>query len=79
MSGTSRLRRRLRLRQLELLAALDHAPTLSSAARAVHLSQPAASRLLNTAAADLGVELFERSGRSLLPTAAGRTLMRRRR
>lgn len=71
------LRNRLRMRQLELLAALDHAPTLSAAAREVNLSQPAASKLLNTLAADLGVALFERAGRSLRPTAAGRALLRR--
>jgi DNA-binding transcriptional LysR family regulator len=70
------LRRRVRLRQLELLAALDHAPTLSHAAREVGLSQPAASKLLGTLADDLSVELFERAGRSLRPTAAGRALIR---
>lgn len=71
------LRTRLRMRQLELLAALERAPTLSAAARAVNLSQPAASKLLNTLAADLGVALFERAGRTLRPTAAGRALLRR--
>jgi DNA-binding transcriptional LysR family regulator len=70
------LRRRVRLRQLELLAALDHAPTLSHAAREVGLSQPAASKLLGTLAEDLSIELFERAGRSLRPTAAGRALIR---
>jgi DNA-binding transcriptional LysR family regulator len=71
------LRRRIRLRQLELLAALDHAPTLSAAAREANLSQPAASKLLNTLADDIGIELFERAGRTLRPTAAGRALLRR--
>ena len=67
----------MRLRQLELLAALARAPTLSAAARAVNLSQPAASKLLNRLAADLGVALFERAGRTLRPTAAGQALLRR--
>ncbi|HWM83822.1 MAG TPA: LysR family transcriptional regulator [Pseudolabrys sp.] len=71
------LRRRIRLRQLELLAALDHAPTLSAAAREANLSQPAASKLLATLASDLGIELFERAGRTLRPTASGRALLRR--
>lgn len=70
------LRRRVRLRQLELLAALDHAPTLSDAAREVRLSQPAASKLLGTLADDLAIDLFERAGRTLRPTAAGRALIR---
>jgi DNA-binding transcriptional LysR family regulator len=71
------LRRRVRLRQLELLAAMEHAPTLGRAARDVHLSQPAASKLLNTLATDLGVDLFQRRGRTLSPTAAGQALIRR--
>lgn len=70
------LRRRVRLRQLELLAALDHAATLSQAAREVRLSQPAASRLLATLSEDLSIELFERAGRTLRPTPAGRALIR---
>jgi DNA-binding transcriptional LysR family regulator len=74
-SGHS-LRRRVRLRQLELLAALEHAPTLSAAAREVRLSQPAASKLLGALSDDLAVDLFEKAGRSLRPTAAGRALIR---
>jgi DNA-binding transcriptional LysR family regulator len=70
------LRRRARLRQLELLAALEHAPTLSAAAREAGLSQPAASKLLGTLSDDLAVDLFEKAGRSLRPTAAGRALIR---
>jgi DNA-binding transcriptional LysR family regulator len=70
------LRRRVRLRQLELLAALEHAPTLSAAAREVRLSQPAASKLLGALSDDLAVDLFEKAGRSLRPTAAGRALIR---
>jgi DNA-binding transcriptional LysR family regulator len=70
------LRRRVRMRQLELLAALEHAPTLSAAAREAGLSQPAASKLLGALSADLAIDLFEKSGRSLRPTAAGRALIR---
>lgn len=70
------LRRRVRLRQLELLAALENAPTLSAAARAAGLSQPAASKLLGALSDDLAIDLFEKSGRSLRPTAAGRALIR---
>lgn len=77
MSLAISLRRRVTWRQIELLAAFAHAPNLSSAARAVHLTQPAASRLLATLAADLGVQIFERAGRSLRPTVVGRALVRR--
>ncbi|HUC48759.1 MAG TPA: LysR family transcriptional regulator [Xanthobacteraceae bacterium] len=75
--GTRAFRRRVRLSQLELLAAFHRASTLSAAAREVNLSQPAASRMLRILAEDLGVALFERAGRTLHPTPAGRALLRR--
>jgi DNA-binding transcriptional LysR family regulator len=71
------LLRHLRLSQLELLAAMDRSETLSAAAREVNLTQPAASRLLRTLASDLNVDLFERVGRTLKPTTAGRALVRK--
>ena len=70
------LRRRVRMRQLELLAALEHVPTLSAAAREAGLSQPAASKLLGALSDDLAIDLFEKAGRSLRPTPAGRALIR---
>jgi len=73
----TRLRRVIRLSQLELLAAINHSATLVSAAKATHITQPAASRLLRTLADELGIQLFERSGRTLRPTAAGKTLLQR--
>jgi DNA-binding transcriptional LysR family regulator len=72
-----RLISRLRLSQLELLAAMDRAETLSAAAREVNLTQPAASRLLRELSSDLNVVLFERIGRLLQPTAAGCALIRK--
>jgi DNA-binding transcriptional LysR family regulator len=72
-----RLLSRLRPPQLELLAAIERTDTLSAAACEVNLTQPAASRLLRTLASDLDIELFERVGRTLKPTAAGRILVRR--
>ncbi len=73
----TRLLSRLRPSQLELLAAMERTDTLSAAAREVNLTQPAASRLLRTLASDLNISLFERVGRTLKPTTAGRTLVRR--
>jgi DNA-binding transcriptional LysR family regulator len=43
----------------------------------MHITQPAASRLLRTLADELGIPLFERAGRTLRPTAAGKTLLQR--
>lgn len=71
------LRSRLRMAQIELLAAMQRSPTLSAAARDLNLTQPAASRLVNSLAADLGMALFERKGRTLQPTMAGQVLMRK--
>jgi DNA-binding transcriptional LysR family regulator len=72
-----RLISRLRLSQLELLAAMDRTDTLSAAAREVNLTQPAASRLLRELSSDLHIVLFDRIGRTLRPTAAGRALIRK--
>jgi len=69
--GRRRLRRTIRLAQLELLAAMETALTLSAAASAARVTQRAASRLLRALADDLGIELFERAGRALLWRAAG--------
>jgi DNA-binding transcriptional LysR family regulator len=74
---TNLLRSRLRMSQLELLAAMGRTSSLSAAAREVNLTQPAASRLVNSLSVDLGITLFERGGRALVPTSAGLTLMRK--
>jgi DNA-binding transcriptional LysR family regulator len=49
------------------LAALDHG-SLLGAARATHVSQPTLGRHIAELEAQLGVVLFERTGRGLLPT-----------
>jgi DNA-binding transcriptional LysR family regulator len=61
-------------RQLELFLAVLDAPTMTQAAERVHLSTPAVSVQLRALADELNVELFVRSGRRLLPTAAARHL-----
>jgi DNA-binding transcriptional LysR family regulator len=55
------------------------AGSLSAASRTAHLSQPALSRNLHLLEEELGVLLFERSGRALVLTAAGRALAPRAR
>jgi len=49
--------------------------SLSAAARALRLTQPTLSRQVAALEEDLGVTLFERVGRSLVPTAAGLELL----
>lgn len=72
-----RLRRTFRLAQLELLAAMDHAQTLTAAARAAGVAQPAASRLLRELEERTGIELFEKFGRALRPTRSGQVMLQR--
>lgn len=59
------------LRQLRLVAKLGTALNLSHAAHELHMTQPAASRSLAQLEALLGVRLFDRQHRTLVPTAAG--------
>jgi DNA-binding transcriptional LysR family regulator len=69
------LRSRLKLRQLHLLVELDAVRGLRRAAERVHLTQPAATRLLGQIERALGLALFERGPRGMLPTAAGAALI----
>jgi DNA-binding transcriptional LysR family regulator len=69
-------RSRLRLRHLQLLVALDDARNLNRAAAALHLTQPAASRLLAELEHIAGAAAFERRARGMEPNALGRILVR---
>ena len=70
------LRSRLKLRQLLLLVALDEHRNMHRAANNVAMTQPAATRLLGDLERLLGLRLFERSARGLLPNAYGESLIR---
>src|SRR5690242_15218521 len=61
---------KFKLRQMEVFRAVMLAGTVSGAARALFVSQPAVSRLLTHTESSLGIKLFERTGGKLLPTAA---------
>lgn len=67
---------RLRTRQLVLLSLLDAERNLGRAADAMHISQPAASKLLQQAEDTFGVLLFERHTRGMTPTPYGEVLIR---
>lgn len=58
-------------RPYEYLTAIAEKASLSKAARALGISQPTLSNFLANAEKQLGHTLFERSGRSLIPTEAG--------
>src|SRR3954470_2675777 len=56
-----------------VLAAFDRG-SFSAAAQALHLAQPSLSEQVRRLEAELGAKLFERVGRGLVPTEAGRAL-----
>jgi LysR family transcriptional regulator for metE and metH len=62
-------------RSLELLEAVASDGTLTAAARRLHVSQPALSQRLTNLEAHVGLRLFDRQGRRLVPTPAGRRLL----
>lgn len=61
-------------RHLEQLAAIVENGTLHEAAKRLGTSQPALSRMIANLEGRLGVSLFERSARPLVPTEIGRKL-----
>ena len=62
-------------RTFELLEALATDGTLTAASRRLHISQPALSQRLSGLETRLGVQLFDRQGRQLVPTRAGRRMI----
>ena len=61
--------------RLRSLLALAREGSVTAAAAAVGLTQPAVSRQLDELEEEYGAALLERKGRNLVPTAAGRTLI----
>lgn len=70
------LRSRLKMRHILLLAAIERHKSLHKAAAALHMTQPAATRLLGELEATLDLKLFQRTSRGLAPTPHGESLVR---
>lgn len=68
---------RLRLRHLRLLALIDAHGSLSAAAHALHVSQPAATTLLRELEAALGATLITRGATGSTLTPAGQVALQR--
>ncbi|MDX6659033.1 MAG: hypothetical protein QOH62_3826 [Solirubrobacteraceae bacterium] len=64
----------MNLQQLQYFLASFDRGSFSAAAEALHLAQPSVSEQVRSLEAELGVELFIRVGRGLVPTEAGREL-----
>jgi DNA-binding transcriptional LysR family regulator len=62
------------LQQLTYFLAAGEHGSFSAAAEVLHLAQPSLSEQVRRLEAELGVALFQRVGRGLVPTEAGRTL-----
>ncbi|MEZ4269286.1 MAG: LysR family transcriptional regulator [Myxococcota bacterium] len=69
----------MNLERLTIFVKIVEAGSMSAAAGLVHLTQPALSRNLKLLEEELAAQLFERRGRGLVLTAAGRALLPRAR
>ena len=69
----------MNLDRVQVFVRIVESGTRSAAARVMHLTQPALSRNLRLLEEDLGAPLFDRVGRGLVLTAAGRALLPRAR
>lgn len=65
----------MNLERLELFLKIVDTGSVSGAGREAHLTQPAVSRSLKLLEEEIGADLFDRQGRGLLLTAAGRALI----
>ena len=65
----------MRLQSIEQFIAVVDAGSIRGAARQLNMSQPALSRALQQLEEELGVQLMDRSGRGVTPTAAGSTFL----
>ncbi|KIG03128.1 LysR family transcriptional regulator [Caballeronia concitans] len=70
------VRNRLKTRQLMLLVALADEGNIHRAAAVLHMTQPAASKLLRELEETLGATLFEREPRGMRPTLYGDAMVR---
>lgn len=69
----------MNLRQLRYVVATAEHGTMTSAAQALYVAQPALSRAVRELERELGVELFARSGRGVVLTPVGEQVVRQAR
>jgi len=77
MSWTEHVRRRLKLKDLDVLLSVVELGGIGKAAGKLHISQPAVSKAIAGLERQLGVQLLDRSPRGTEPTAYARALIRR--
>jgi DNA-binding transcriptional LysR family regulator len=72
-----RVRRRLRLRDVDILLAVIQTGSMGKAAAALNMSQPAVSKAIASLEHTLAVRLLDRSRQGVEPTPYGRALIKR--
>jgi DNA-binding transcriptional LysR family regulator len=72
-----RIRRRLRLRDVDILLAVIETGSMGKAAATLNMSQPAVSKAVAYLEDTLGVRLLDRSRQGVEPTPYGRALIKR--
>src|SRR5262249_48382245 len=77
MPWTDRVKRRLKLRDLDILMAVADTGSMGKAAKRLNISQPAISKAVVELEDALGVRLVDRSRSGVVPTAYGLALARR--
>src|SRR5215469_7206669 len=77
MPWNDRTKRRLKLRDLDILTALIDTGTMGKAASRLGISQPAVSKAIAELEAALGVRLVDRERRGITPTPYGLALQKR--
>ena len=65
----------MNVQQLRYLVAVSDLGSVSAAARSLHVTQPAVSRSIRSFEVEHGVTVFSLSGRRLVPTEAGITVV----
>jgi DNA-binding transcriptional LysR family regulator len=70
------VRRRIKMRYLLLLVAIDDLRSVHKAAEAMNITQPAATKLLAEVERLLNVKLFDRTSRGVAPTLCGQAMLR---
>ncbi|MEJ8574497.1 LysR substrate-binding domain-containing protein [Microbaculum marinum] len=75
--GIAEVSERLSIRQLRTVVAIEAHGSIRVAAETLNITQPTATKSLKEAEKTLGVELFIRTNRGVLPTAYGTALCRR--
>lgn len=65
----------MKLEQLEQLIEIEKQQSISKAAKALYMGQPALSGSLNSLEEEIGVRLFERNSNGVVPTTEGKEIL----